>query len=147
MTRLIISSFVAAFFAVVMLLPVPASAGSFGITSSTAREASLVKEAGWRNRRWWRSNGYDTEVDAPTTSVRTNNRKTDVESAVYLRAFRPPRYVDSRAVREYLGAPRLTLRARFDLCGKRGRMPALFFRGRQGRVGPAPHRRSPRVSA
>jgi hypothetical protein len=80
MTRLIISSFVAAFFAAVMLLPVSASAGSFGITSSTASEASLVKEAGWRNRRWWRSNGYDTEVDAPTTSVRTNNRKTDVEA-------------------------------------------------------------------
>jgi hypothetical protein len=80
MTRLIISSFVAAFFATILLMPVSASAGSFGITSSAATEASLVKEAGWRNRRWWRSNGYDTEVDAPTTSVRTNNAKTDVEA-------------------------------------------------------------------
>jgi len=80
MTRLIISSFVAAFFAAVMLGPAPASAGALGITSSSATEASLMQKAGWRRRRWWRSNGYDTEVDAPTTSVRTNDRDTDVEA-------------------------------------------------------------------
>jgi hypothetical protein len=80
MTRLIISGFVAAFFAAFMLMPVPAPAGAVGIASSPEVETSLVQEAGWRNRRWWRSNGYDTEVDAPTTSVRTNNANTDVEA-------------------------------------------------------------------
>lgn len=79
MTRLIIPSFVAAFFAAAMFLPVPASAGPAGLTKPTA-ETTLVEEAGWRNRRWWRSNGYDTEVDAPTTSVRTNDANTDVEA-------------------------------------------------------------------
>jgi hypothetical protein len=79
MTRLIFSGFVAAFFAAAMFLPAPASAGPAGLTKPAA-ETALVQEAGWRNRRWWRSNGYDTEVDAPTTSVRTNNANTDVEA-------------------------------------------------------------------
>lgn len=79
MTRLIISGFVAGLFATAMFLPAPASAGPAGITKPAAENA-LVKEAGARNRRWWRSNGYDTEVDAPTTSVRTNNANTDVEA-------------------------------------------------------------------
>lgn len=78
MTRLIISSF-AAFFAGVLFLVVPASAGPMGLTNS-ATKASLVQKAGWRKRRWWRSNGYDTEVDAPTTSVRTNDTNTDVDA-------------------------------------------------------------------
>jgi len=79
MTRLIISGFVAAFFAAAMLLPVPATAGPAGLAKPSV-ENTLVKEAGWRNRRWWRSNGYDTDVDAPTTSVRTNDAYTDVEA-------------------------------------------------------------------
>ena len=79
MTRLIISSFVAAFFATVMLMPVTASAGPIGLTNYAA-DASLVQEARYRGRRWWRSNGYDTEVYAPTTSVRTNNAYTDVDA-------------------------------------------------------------------
>ena len=80
MSRLIISSFVAALFAAVMFMTVPASAGAAGLITKPVAETAMVKEAGWRNRRWWRSNGYDTEVDAPTTSVRTNNAKTDVEA-------------------------------------------------------------------
>lgn len=80
MTRLTISGFVAAFFAAAMLTPAPASAGPTGLTKPMA-ETSLVKEAGyWQRRRWWRSNGYDTEVDAPTTSVQTNDAYTDVEA-------------------------------------------------------------------
>lgn len=79
MTRLMISGFVAAFFAAAMFLPPPASAGPAGLTKPSA-ETTMVTEAGWRNRRWWRSNGYDTEVDAPTTSVRTNDATTDVEA-------------------------------------------------------------------
>ncbi|HUW74328.1 MAG TPA: hypothetical protein VMW05_09935 [Methyloceanibacter sp.] len=79
MTRLIISGFTAAFFAAAMFLPAPASAGPAGLAKPSA-ETALVQEAGWRNRRWWRSNGYDTEVDAPTTSVRTNNADTAVDA-------------------------------------------------------------------
>ena len=79
MTRLIISSFFAAFLASIMFLSAPASAGPAGITKPAA-ETALVQEAGWRRGRWWRSNGYDTDVDAPTTSVRTNDAYTDVEA-------------------------------------------------------------------
>lgn len=79
MTRLIISGFVAAFFAAAMFLSAQATAGPAGLAKPSA-ETTLVEEAGWRNRRWWRSNGYDTEVDAPTTSVRTNDAYTDVEA-------------------------------------------------------------------
>ena len=79
MTRLIISSFVAAFFAAAMLMPVTASAGPIGLTNHAA-DASLVQEAGYRGRRWWRGNRYDTEVDAPTTSVRTNDTHTEVDA-------------------------------------------------------------------
>jgi hypothetical protein len=81
MTRLIISSF-AAFFAGVLFLSVPASAGPVGIAGIAMPTAgtALVQEAGWRNRRWWRSNGYTTDVDAPTTSVHTNDAYTDVDA-------------------------------------------------------------------
>jgi hypothetical protein len=79
MTRLLVSGFVAAFFAAAMLMPAPASAGPAGIVKPSA-ENTLVQEAGWRNRRWWRSNGYETDVDAPTTSVRTNDANTDVDA-------------------------------------------------------------------
>jgi len=79
MTRLIVSGFVAAFFAAAMFLPAPASASPMGLTDYAA-DASLVKEAGWYRRRWWRSNGYETDVDAPTTSVRTNDAYTDVDA-------------------------------------------------------------------
>jgi predicted aminopeptidase len=80
MTRFIVSGFVAAFFAAAMLMPAPASAGPAGV-ANPAEEASLVQEAGYyKKRRWWRSNGYDTDVDAPTTSVRTNDAYTDVDA-------------------------------------------------------------------
>ncbi|MGH6735956.1 MAG: hypothetical protein ACRECX_07740 [Methyloceanibacter sp.] len=80
MTRLIVSGFVAAFFAAAMFLPLPASAGPMGLTDHTT-DASLVQEAGYyKKRRWWRSNGYETDVDAPTTSVRTNDAYTDVDA-------------------------------------------------------------------
>jgi len=79
MTRLIISGFVAAFFAAAMFLPAPASAGPAGLAKPAA-ETALVQEAGWRRGRWWRSNGYDTDVEAPTTSVRTNDAYMDVEA-------------------------------------------------------------------
>jgi hypothetical protein len=79
MTRIMISSFVAAAFTAIMLSPAPASAGTMGLTKPAA-ETALVQEAGWRNRRWWRSNGYETDVNAPTTSVRTNNARTNVRA-------------------------------------------------------------------
>jgi hypothetical protein len=79
MTRLIISGFVAAFFAAALFLPAPASAGPAGLTKPSA-ENTLVKKAGWRKRRWWRSNGHTTDVEAPTTSVHTNDAYTDVDA-------------------------------------------------------------------
>ena len=78
MTQLTISSFVAAFFAAALLMPVSASAGPVGLTNH-ASEASLVQEAGYR-RRWRRGHRYDTEVYAPTTSVRTRNSRTAVDA-------------------------------------------------------------------
>jgi hypothetical protein len=78
MTRLIISSF-AAFFAGVLFLAVPASAGPAGLTKPMVG-TPLVQEAGWRKRRWWRSNGETTDVEAPTTSVHTNDAYTDVDA-------------------------------------------------------------------
>lgn len=79
MTRLTISGFVAALFAAAMFLPAPASAGPSGLTMPTA-ETSSVQKVGWERRRWWRSNGYETDVDAPTTSVRTDDAYTDVDA-------------------------------------------------------------------
>ncbi len=79
MTRLTISSFVAAFFAAALLMPVSASAGPVGLTNH-ASEASLVQEARYRGRRWWRDDRYDTEVYAPTTSVRTSRSRTAVDA-------------------------------------------------------------------
>jgi hypothetical protein len=79
MTRLIISGFVAAFFAAAFFVPAPASAGPAGLTKPTA-ETTLVKKTGWRKHRWWRSNGETTDVDAPTTSVHTNDAYTDVDA-------------------------------------------------------------------
>jgi hypothetical protein len=79
MTPLIISS-IAALFAGVLFLSVPASAGPAGLTNPAAEKTSLVQEAGWRRGRWWRSNGYTTDVDAPTTSVHTNDAHTDVDA-------------------------------------------------------------------
>jgi hypothetical protein len=73
MTRLIISGFVTAFFGAAMFLPVPASAGPAGIAKPEAN-GTLVKETGWRDRR------RTTVVDAPTTSVRTNDANTDVDA-------------------------------------------------------------------
>ena len=80
MSRLMISGFVAAVFAAVLFLSGQASAGPAGIANPAHAENAMVKEAGWRRRRWWRSNGYDTEVDAPTTSVRTNPANTSVDA-------------------------------------------------------------------
>jgi hypothetical protein len=104
MTRLIISGFVAAFFAAAMFLPAPAFAGPQGIAKPSA-ETALVEEAGWRNRRWWRSNGYDTEVDAPTTSVRTNDADTAVD-APFTSVRKSPRGTWVRAPFVNLWVPR-----------------------------------------
>ncbi len=79
MTRLLVSGSVAALFAAAMLMSTPASAGPTGFTKPDA-ETALVQKAGWYKRRWWRSNGYETDVDAPTTSVRTNDADTDVDA-------------------------------------------------------------------
>ena len=94
MTRLTISSFVAAFFAVVLLMPVTASAGPIGLTNH-ASEASLVQEAGYR-RRWRRDRYYDTEVYAPTTSVRTSESHTAVD-APFTTVRKGPRGTSVRA--------------------------------------------------
>ncbi len=79
MIRLTISGFVAVFFAAALFLPAPASAGPSGLTKPTA-ETALVQEVAWERRRWWRSDKSTTVVDAPTTSVRTNDAYTDVDA-------------------------------------------------------------------
>ena len=73
MTRLIVSGFVLAFAATAMLAPATASAGPAGITIPSA-ENGMVQEVGWRRRN------RQTVVDAPTTSVRTDDSSTDVEA-------------------------------------------------------------------
>ena len=66
MARLIIPGFLSAFAAAAVFTPVTASAGPAGLTIPTAKNA-MVQEAGWRRRQ------RTTVVDAPTTSVRTND--------------------------------------------------------------------------
>jgi hypothetical protein len=79
MSRLISFGFVAAFLGAIMLIPAPASAGAAGIVAHPA-DASLVQNVDYYRRRWWRSNGYTTDVDAPTTSVHTNDAYTAVDA-------------------------------------------------------------------
>lgn len=43
-------------------------------------EASPVQPVDYKKRRWWKSNGEDTHVRAPTTSVDTNDAYTDVDA-------------------------------------------------------------------
>ncbi len=104
MTRFIVSGFVAAFFAAAMFLPAPASAGPAGITKPAA-ETALVEKTGWRRGRWWRSNGYTTDVDAPTTSVHTNDAYTDVD-APFTTVRKTPRGTYIRAPFVNLWVPR-----------------------------------------
>lgn len=46
----------------------------------SATDTNLVQNVDYAKRRWWRGNHYDTEVDAPTTSVRTDDAYTDVDA-------------------------------------------------------------------
>jgi hypothetical protein len=104
MTRLTISGFVAALFAAALFLSAPATAGPMGLTNS-ATDVTLVQKTGWERRRWWRSNGYETDVDAPTTSVRTNDANTDVE-APFTSVRKSPRGTYVRAPFVNLFVPR-----------------------------------------
>ena len=52
-----------------------------GMVSKPVADPVLMQNVEYvRKHRWWRNNGYDTDVDAPTTSVRTNNANTDVDA-------------------------------------------------------------------
>ncbi len=73
MTRLIISGVVAAFCAVAVFAPATASAQPSGFTIPSAKNGT-VQEVGWRRRK------RTTVVDAPTTSVRSNDTTTDVRA-------------------------------------------------------------------
>lgn len=99
MTHLIFSVFVAAFFSAVMFPSGPASAGLVGIMRPAA-EGTLVTEAGWRDRR-----RRTTTVDAPTTSVRTNDANTDVD-APFTSVRKSPRGTWIRAPFVNLWVPR-----------------------------------------
>ena len=50
------------------------------VNLKSATDTNLVQNVDYVKRRWWRSNRYDTEVDAPTTWVRTNDAYTDVDA-------------------------------------------------------------------
>ena len=73
MTRLIVSGFLAAFGAAAVFAPATASAQPSGLTAPSAKNG-MVQEVGWRRRK------RTTVVDAPTTSVRTNDAETDVRA-------------------------------------------------------------------
>ena len=73
MTRLIVSGILSAFCAAAIVAPVSAGAAPSGLTIPVAKNA-VVHEAGWRRRN------RTTVVDAPTTSVRTNDSNTDVRA-------------------------------------------------------------------
>lgn len=73
MTRLFISGFVAAFCAAAVFAPVGASAQPSGLTVPVAKNG-MLQDVGWRRRN------RTTVVDAPTTSVRTNDAETDVRA-------------------------------------------------------------------
>jgi hypothetical protein len=64
-----------------------------------------VQNVGWYKRRWWRSNGYDTEVRAPTTSVNSNDAYTDVD-APFAKVRKSPRGTWVRAPFVNLFVPR-----------------------------------------
>jgi magnesium transporter len=73
MTRLIVSGILSAFCAAAVFAPASAGATPSGLTIPAAKDA-IVHEAGWRRR------SRTTVVDAPTTSVRTNDSTTDVQA-------------------------------------------------------------------
>ncbi|MEM8575223.1 MAG: hypothetical protein AAGF48_11380 [Pseudomonadota bacterium] len=73
MTRLIVPGFLAAFCAAAVFAPAMSHAQPSGLTIPSAKNG-LVQEVGWRRRN------RTTVVDAPTTSVRTNDAETDVRA-------------------------------------------------------------------
>jgi hypothetical protein len=80
MSRLITFSFVAALLGAATFMCAPASAAPAGFIGYSA-DASLVQDVGYyKKHRWWRSNGYETQVDAPTTSVDTSDNSTTVHA-------------------------------------------------------------------
>lgn len=76
MTRLIVPGLLTAAFAAVTLAPATTTAAP-GLAPLPELETAAVQQVGWRDRRRAR-NG--TVVDAPTTSVRTNDEYTDVDA-------------------------------------------------------------------
>ena len=75
MTRSILPGLLPAAIAVAALLPATAVA-SPGLMPFPELENATIQEVGWRDRRRARN----TVVDAPTTSVRTNDEYTDVDA-------------------------------------------------------------------
>lgn len=75
MTRLIVPGLLSAAVATAALLPAAAVAGP-GIAPMPELETATVQQVGWRDRRRARQ----TVVDAPTTSVRTDDEYTDVDA-------------------------------------------------------------------
>jgi hypothetical protein len=73
MTRLIVSGVVAAFCAAAVFAPATASAQPSEFTIPSAKNGT-VQEVGWRRRN------RTTVVDAPTTSVRSNDTNTSVRA-------------------------------------------------------------------
>jgi len=98
MTRLTISGVVAAAFAAALFLPATASAASLGVTKPAAAD-TLIQKVGSKNRR------NTTVVDAPTTSVRTNDANTDVD-APFTSVRKSPRGTWIRAPFVNLWVPR-----------------------------------------
>ena len=77
-----IATFSLAALGAALLFSVPSEASAAaGTVMKPVADPALVQNVDYeRKRRWWRGNGYDTDVDAPTTSVRTNDANTDVDA-------------------------------------------------------------------
>jgi hypothetical protein len=77
--RLVSFGFAAALLATLPFAAFPAAAAPAPLPVVSTHDG-LVQDVGWYKRRWWRTNGYDTEVRAPTTSVDTNDANTSVDA-------------------------------------------------------------------
>lgn len=76
MNRLIVPGIAAGFVAALSFLPAAAIAGPAGVAMPEMQNG-MVQDVGWRRDR---RRARNTVVDAPTTSVRTNDRYTDVDA-------------------------------------------------------------------
>jgi len=77
--RLVSFGYAVAVLVAIGFVSMPASAGPASVVAKPVH-ASAIQPVDYKKRRWWWSNGADTHVRAPTTSVDTNDAYTDVDA-------------------------------------------------------------------